>query len=141
MFFVGTAFYIYRNHIFLSSKYFLFTLILLSLSSINNDLFFIIYSISIPYLVFSFAYLPTGSIRKYNQVGDYSYGMYIYAFPVQQSIAAIIPDISVTYMAAIAFGITLVLAILSWHLVEIKCLKMKGQYVYFEKILWKHKRK
>jgi peptidoglycan/LPS O-acetylase OafA/YrhL len=41
--------------------------------------------------LFYLAYVPSGWIRKYNRVGDYSYGIYIYAFPVQQSVAALIP--------------------------------------------------
>lgn len=139
MFFVGAAFYIFRNYIFLSSKIFLVALVVLLLSTINKDLFFIFYSVLLPYLVFYIAYIPAGSIRKYNNLGDYSYGMYIYAFPVQQSVAAMLPNISVTNMLVTAFGITLVLAVLSWHIVEKKCLKMKGHYVIFEKLLRKHK--
>jgi len=137
MFFVGAAFYIYRSYILLSSWLFLFAIVILSLSSINNDLFFIIYSILLPYLIFYIAYIPAGRVRKYNEVGDYSYGMYIYAFPVQQSVAAMIPNVSFVNMMAIAFGITLILAIFSWHLIEKKFLKMKGNYVIIEKILGK----
>lgn len=139
MFFVGAVFYIFRDYIFLSSRIFLVALVVLLLSTINKDLFFVIYSVLLPYLVFYIAYIPAGSIRKYNNDGDYSYGMYIYAFPVQQSIVAIIPNVSTTNMMAIAFGITLILVIFSWHFIEKKFLKMKGHYVIFEKILRKPK--
>ena len=144
MFFIGAAFYIFRDYIFrdyifLSSRLFLLALVVLSLSTINKDLFFVICSVLLPYLVFYIAYIPAGSIRKYNNDGDYSYGMYIYAFPVQQSIVAIVPNVSTTNMMAIAFGITLILAIFSWHFIEKKFLKMKGHYVIFEKILRKPK--
>lgn len=135
MFFIGAAFYIFRNHIFISSRIFLLTLLVLSLSVMNKDLFFVLYSISIPYLVFYIAYVPAGKIREYNRIGDYSYGMYIYAFPVQQSVAAILPGISVAWMVVISFGITLLLALLSWHLIEKNFLQMKGHYVAIEKIL------
>jgi peptidoglycan/LPS O-acetylase OafA/YrhL len=135
MFFIGAAFYIFRNHIFISSRIFLIILLVLSLSVINKDLFFVVYSISIPYLVFYIAYVPAGKIREYNRIGDYSYGMYIYAFPVQQSVAAILPGISVAWMVVISFGITLLLALLSWHLIEKNFLQMKGHYVAIEKIL------
>ncbi len=139
MFFIGVAFYIFREHIFLSSRLFLLALVVLSLSTINKDLFFVTYSVLLPYLVFYIAYIPAGSVRKYNKVGDYSYGMYIYAFPVQQSIAAIIPNVSVTNMIVIAFVITLILAVVSWHLIEQNFLKMKRNYVIFEKVLRKSK--
>lgn len=139
MFFVGAAFYIFRDYIFLSSRIFILALVVLLLSTINKDLFFILYNILLPYLILYIAYIPAGSIRNYNKVGDYSYGMYIYAFPVQQSVAAMIPNVSVTNMTVIAFGITLILAIFSWHLIEKKFLKMKGHYVVIEKILRKPK--
>ena len=139
MFFIGAAFYIFRNYIFLSSRLFLLALVILSLSTINKDLFFVIYSVLLPYLVFYIAYIPAGIVRKYNNVGDYSYGMYIYAFPVQQSVAALIPNVSVFHMTVIVFGITLILAIFSWHQIEKRFLKMKGSYVSIERILRKSK--
>lgn len=139
MFFVGAAIYIFREYILLSSRVFLLVVAALLLSVMNKDLFFITYSVSLPYLIFYLAYIPAGIIRNYNKVGDYSYGMYIYAFPVQQSVAAIFPEISVTAMLFIAFGITFILAFLSWHLVENKFLKMKGHYVVIEKILRRQK--
>ncbi len=142
MFFVGVAFYVHRNNIYLSSRLFflIFTLLLLSfftalLSFIYKELFYVIYAISLPYLVFYLAYVPSGSIRNFNKFGDYSYGIYIYAFPVQQSVAATIPNVSVGTMILVSFSITFVLSFLSWHLIEKKCLKMKDRYVVFEQML------
>lgn len=135
MFFVGTAFYVCRNNIYLSSKLFLFIFIALSLSILHKELFFVVYSISLPYLIFYIAYVPSGSIRGFNKAGDYSYGIYIYAFPVQQSIAATIPNVSVATMILVSFCVTFVLSFLSWHFVEKKFLKMKANYIVFEQIL------
>ena len=36
-------------------------------------------------LVLHAAYLFGGPVRAYNRLGDYSYGVYIYAFPIQQA--------------------------------------------------------
>ncbi|MCU7938289.1 MAG: acyltransferase [gamma proteobacterium symbiont of Bathyaustriella thionipta] len=135
MFFVGAAFYLYRDNIYLSSRLFLLIFMTLVVSIINKDLFFIVYSILLPYMIFYIAYVPSGNIRTFNKAGDYSYGIYIYAFPVQQSIAAILPGISVFSMVLLSFGITFALAFLSWHLIEKKFLKMKGSYVLFEKMI------
>ena len=47
---------------------------------------------------FYIAYVPSGNIRIFNKAGDYSYAIYTYAFPVQQSVAALIPNVSVATM-------------------------------------------
>jgi len=75
-----------------------------------------------PYLVLWCAYVPRGFIRAYNKVGDYSYGMYIFAFPLQQLVMLLQPTASVLELTILAALGTLVLAMLSWHLVEKPCM-------------------
>jgi peptidoglycan/LPS O-acetylase OafA/YrhL len=65
--------------------------------------------------------------------------MYIYAYPVQQSIAALIPNVSIPMMIVLSFIITFILSFLSWHIIEKKALKMKDHYVIFEKFFQKRK--
>jgi len=98
-------------------------------SALDRRAFFVVYSLAAPYLLFYFAYVPGGFIRHYNRVGDYSYGVYIYAFPVQQTIAALIPGVSVLSMFLLSASVTLTLAMLSWHLLERYALGLKGYYV------------
>ncbi len=59
--------------------------------------------------------------------GDYSYGLYLYGFPVQQALVATIPFAS-TWYGNILLGVpmTFVLAMLSWHLVEKRVLSRKN---------------
>jgi peptidoglycan/LPS O-acetylase OafA/YrhL len=55
--------------------------------------------------------------------GDLSYGTYIWAFPVQQTIAYILGAAVTWYwMMAAALPIVILLALASWHLVESPCL-------------------
>ena len=129
MFFVGSTFYVCRDKIVLSTKLFFFMGSLLLLSTMNKDIFFLIYNISIAYLLLYIAYIPSGIIRNFNKIGDYSYGMYIYAFPVQQSMSALVENISISLMIIMSFCVTLMFSILSWHLVEKRCLQMKDKYV------------
>jgi peptidoglycan/LPS O-acetylase OafA/YrhL len=68
-------------------------------------------------------------LRVYHRLGDYSYGVYIYAFPVQQAVAAIASPMSPWTMMAVAFPITLVLAILSWHFAEAPALARRHSIV------------
>lgn len=133
MFFVGSVFYMFREKIFLSVKFLLIASIALIFSSLNKDVFFLLYVLLIPYFVFCLAYLPRGKIRLFNNFGDYSYGLYIYAFPVQQAVAASFVGVSITLMIILSLFFTLLLSILSWYLVEEKCLKLKGRSVVFVK--------
>lgn len=135
MFFIGSAFYIWKDKIYLPTKIVLIGLPLLILSSINKDVFFLLYCLLLPFLIFYLAYVPSGLVRKFNNYGDYSYGIYIYAFPVQQSVAAITPHVSVPSMIVLSFVSTLILSIISWHLIEKKFLKMKGAYIHIESLM------
>jgi peptidoglycan/LPS O-acetylase OafA/YrhL len=129
MFFVGATFYILREYIVLSHWLFWFSVLALSFATGNNDAFFVVYLFTLAYILFCLAYLPSGLIRRYNKLGDYSYGIYIYAFPVQQSIAALIPGVSVLQMILISAAATILLAILSWHHVERRALGLKAHYI------------
>jgi peptidoglycan/LPS O-acetylase OafA/YrhL len=64
------------------------------------------------------AFVPSGLLRAFNRIGDYSYGIYIYAFVVEITIHQVWPAAGVALMVCLAFAITLPLAVLSWHLVE-----------------------
>jgi peptidoglycan/LPS O-acetylase OafA/YrhL len=64
--------------------------------------------------------------RRLTASGDYSFGLYLYAFPVQQTLVALLPGIGVAGLVALALPITLLLAVLSWYLVERPALGFKG---------------
>ena len=118
MFFAGSAIYLLKDRIRLSGRLAISACLILILSAINRDLFFLAYSICMPYLVFCFAYLPDGRIRSYNKLGDYSYGIYVYAFMIQQCVTASIPGVAVSTLVALSAAFTAVVAVLSWHCVE-----------------------
>jgi peptidoglycan/LPS O-acetylase OafA/YrhL len=76
------------------------------------------YLIALPYLLVWMAYVPAGAVRSFNRLGDYSYGVYVYAFPVQQALAAAVPGIGVWALMGSSMAVTLALAIVSWHAIE-----------------------
>lgn len=52
------------------------------------------------------------------QTQDISYGIYIYAWPSQQTIVTLLPGVGYWRMSLLALGLTVVFAILSWLLIE-----------------------
>lgn len=82
--------------------------------------------VALVYSTFWAGYVPKGVLLGYNRLGDYSYGVYIYAFPLQQAVALLVPGNSPLANMAWAFPVTLVLAILSWNLVESRALALVG---------------
>jgi peptidoglycan/LPS O-acetylase OafA/YrhL len=84
------------------------------------------YFLCVPYLVI-FAVLKTPVISL-EKVGDLSYGTYLFAFPVQQSIVSIFgASVGPLFLTVIALPITLVLAFLSWRFVERPALRWRSR--------------
>jgi peptidoglycan/LPS O-acetylase OafA/YrhL len=64
--------------------------------------------------------------RVVTRFGDASYGVYIWAFPVQQTIVQVLGhDVSPWVVIAVATPIVYALAQLSWHLIEAPSLRRK----------------
>jgi peptidoglycan/LPS O-acetylase OafA/YrhL len=79
-------------------------------------------------LVLHLVYVPGGRIRRFNDWGDYSYGVYIYAFPVQQTLAFFFPAMSLAGMMASSAVVSVTIAIVSWKLIEERALSLKGDF-------------
>ena len=88
----------------------------------------IIFPLALSYTILWLAHIPKGALRQYNRLGDYSYGVYIYAWPVQQGAVALFPNILPLQLFGIALPITLFLAVLSWHLIEKPALRAKNMF-------------
>lgn len=81
-------------------------------------------TVALGYSTIWFGFAVKGPLLAYNRIGDYSYGLYIYAFPVQQLLVHLVPGMSPLENILAALPITLVLAALSWFLVERRALEM-----------------
>ncbi len=127
LFFVGSSLYTFRDAIPMSGAIFLALSAALLVSALDARWFNAVYLLSMPYLVLFLAYIPGGAVRRFNDFGDCSYGMYIYAWPVQQISAALLPKIEPLPMFAVSFVVTLALAFVSWRLVEKPALSLKGR--------------
>ena len=67
---------------------------LLVLMAIGNYFYLVTFTsyFCLPYLVFWFVFEKRIGVSNVGKYGDFSYGMYIYAFPVQQTIAHFIGE-------------------------------------------------
>ena len=66
----------------------------------------------------------------FSKVGDYSYGIYIYGFVVQQMYAALSPNLRIWWLnLVVSLSITMLLAGISWHFVESPILRQRSRVV------------
>ena len=123
-FLVGVFFFMNRDYIPMN---FFLGIILVTLTTVfrNTTIRDFLLLFSMAYGTFWFSYVPGGFIRKFNKLGDYSYGLYIYAYPIQQSLIAINPNISPIMTFTLASILTIFFAIISWHFLEKPALKLK----------------
>lgn len=123
---VGMLMYSFRNYIPLH-KYIAWLSIVIIIISLAYPLHFkLIFTIFGSYLVMYLAFIPTEKIRNFAKYGDFSYGIYIYAFPVQQLVSHYFgSEITPAKSMVFSFPITLFFAVFSWHLVEKNAMKLK----------------
>ncbi|MGJ8583655.1 MAG: acyltransferase family protein [Marinosulfonomonas sp.] len=124
---IGTAFYIWRVHIKLS----LVIVLILSAAAWaakGSMIFEPVFMVFLGYSVLWLAYVPGGKLRHYNQLGDYSYGIYIYAFPLQGMAVWIWGPMTPWANIALSLPLVLVPSVLSWHFIEKPSLALRGRF-------------
>lgn len=128
MFFCGAALRLFQERVPMSHWLASILGAVLLVSLVDREAFRITYLVVVPYLVI---YAGLGlSVRGRRMVlrSDYSYGIYIYAYPIQQGIAAILHGITPVPMIALAYPLTLGCGAASWHLLEKRALKLKRSF-------------
>jgi peptidoglycan/LPS O-acetylase OafA/YrhL len=124
---VGAAAYSWRDRLVLSWPVALALLPICVLTGLGPEpIRVVVWTVATVYLSFWFAYALPPLGRTFTRFGDASYGLYIWAFPVQQTIVQVAgPDTSPWVVIVVATPIVWVLAILSWRLVERPALRRK----------------
>jgi len=123
-YFAGTVIYLFRDKLKLNNWISLIFVAIL-IGSAKTPYFQFIECLVLPYLVIWLAFQRNPLVLKYNLLGDYSYGLYIFAFPIQQTIWHFLRHVNVTQYFLLSFILTLPAAILSWKLVENPFLALK----------------
>ena len=129
LFAVAAACFAFRERLWLSLRAFAVAAGLLFAAFALGHALMLFYALCLPYLVLYLAYVPAGPVRLYNRLGDYSYGTYLWAFPVEQWLMQRWPETSQLGLAALAAPLTVVIAIASWHGVEKPMLARKARPV------------
>lgn len=111
-------------------SFFLIVTIIILLLVLIISLYFNFYS-NIKHVVFTLLVLLMGFIRipvleDFNKIGDMSYGIYIYSFPIQQILMSIF-KFSLLELIISSVILSILLGYFSWHLVEKRSLFYKDK--------------
>jgi peptidoglycan/LPS O-acetylase OafA/YrhL len=125
-FFAGSCLYLFRNWIRLS----VVVVLLLALATwVAPDPLTTMGALwlLLPYAMLVFAYRAPVWLRRFGTRRDLSYGIYIYAFPVQQTVSLFATTAGMGWLPAFIISslLTIALAALSWHYVERRALRWK----------------
>jgi len=129
-FILGITAYLYRSAISISNIQF-FTLLITSLYFINTSYFTLTSYLILPLLVLYIATIKSNILKKITGYGDFSYGFYLFAFPIQQTVSFFLNNkINIILQIIFSFLITTILAIISWYIIEKRFIDLK--YYFFK---------
>ncbi|MEC1524807.1 acyltransferase [Neobacillus niacini] len=122
----GMVLYLYRDFVKLDMRIVNIFLFILFISIFLGG-FEKAFGIFGSYLIMILAFSQKFKFPNFSKHGDFSYGIYIYAFPIQQLITySFGHTMNPILNFLIAFPITLVFAVLSWRLIEKRALNFKN---------------
>lgn len=121
---MGAIYWLYKEYIPVSKKLLCIAVILSVLAS------FIPYMIAVLFVTLPYITLVVGSmfsVQSFTTYGDFSYGMYILAFPIQQTLMHFITQDGMTVYTffMISLLMTFILSMFSWFIIEKPALRFK----------------
>ena len=128
MFFAGAAAYALRNRIVLRNGIALGLVCAIAAAVALTHGHYVregALMLALPYLLLWLGLAPGGLVRQWNRLGDYSYGMYIYACPVQVALFSMGATTTGAGNFIITMLITLPIAVISWHALEKSALRIR----------------
>jgi peptidoglycan/LPS O-acetylase OafA/YrhL len=123
----GSLIYLARDRLTLNFKFFVLAIFLM-ISSIYmpkpyNQIFF---DLALTYMVIYIGFAKLPILPMAGKYGDFSYGFYLYAFPVQQICIHLMgKNLNFTAFLFASFVATFICAVLSWNFVEKPALALK----------------
>jgi peptidoglycan/LPS O-acetylase OafA/YrhL len=83
--------------------------------------------VALAYLALWAARAESPILLRYNRLGDYSYGVYIYGWPIQQMAVSLYPDIHPLLLIAVALPAATLCGAISWYFIERPALTRKDE--------------
>ncbi|APZ43471.1 acyltransferase family protein [Acidihalobacter ferrooxydans] len=126
LFSAGAAFYLWRNRIRLSWLVFFISIVLFGgLLWLDQRVAHSAYALALPYWVLCVAYLPIAGRAAVALPADYSYGLYIYHWPIMQTLVQGVEGVNWLTVLVVGLFLSFIMAYASWHLVEKRALQLK----------------
>lgn len=131
----GMCFYACRDYIPRSRYLMLLSVVVLLITARWTTAFELTVSVFGAYLLFYFTFSSKIRLHNFAKYGDFSYGIYLFGWPIQQLVTLYLGKqigFYGTLFTSIAFVIPI--AFLSWHLVEKPALSLKNKSIGFRKL-------
>jgi peptidoglycan/LPS O-acetylase OafA/YrhL len=123
-FVVGMAFYAWREQIRITRLGVGLAVVALIVGALTPNGMIFVLPFAAAYLIFGFAFLQVPHLSRFAKRGDFSYGIYLYSFPILQIVVAVAGrPFEPIALFLIAWPISIVAAMASWHLVEKHCIR------------------
>ena len=114
---LGVGFYVFRNQIVLSA-FAVAAVSVLFWFTIGSPLERIVSLFATGYAIVWLGKLPTGHLRSLTNRIDLSYGIYIFGWPITQTLMLVQPSISVWSLILLSLVLAMAVALPSWLLIE-----------------------
>ena len=82
-----------------------------------------------PIVILLIGFIPLPFIRAFGKFGDMSYGIYIYSFPILQTLMYFF-KLKTYELLIFSVMLSIVFGYLSWHLIEKRALKYKRKFIF-----------
>ena len=113
------------------------TLLCLGLAIIGRETwrqFYALNLISVPLFVYLTIFIGTSALPKipFYRRGDYSYGIYLYGYPLQQSLVTLWPSLMSSWLYHFTASLlaATAMAVFSWHLIEKPILLQRKRFSF-----------
>ena len=111
-----------KTHLFFISLFFLFVSIMSGFGKESLPIF-------LPYVIYHIAYNKNIKLYRFGQYGDFSYGTYLYAFPIQQLLSQ--KQFSIgkhpIFHLSLSLFFSIICGAISWHCIEKHFMKFKSR--------------